>query len=179
MTKARIAVLALLLAALPQEASANVIWPAAILTGRMLTWWVIAASLLIEFLFVRRAFGLPPLKALLATLAANAASAVVGLFALPYGGMFLELGIFHAGGEAIGWDTFGVAAWLLTFALAVAINLAVEIPVYRFGYGLKVGRRAFWLIALANILTVGLAFASLDLVKDPTYGNVSPGLLPN
>ena len=37
----RILAVALLLAAFPTEASANVIWPAAILTGRLLDWWII------------------------------------------------------------------------------------------------------------------------------------------
>ena len=39
----RACLLALLLAALPSVAAANVIWPAALLTGRLLTWWIIAA----------------------------------------------------------------------------------------------------------------------------------------
>ena len=29
------------------------------------------------------------------------------------------------------------------------------------------------------IMTAGIAFASLDIVRDPIYGRVSPGLLPN
>lgn len=176
----RILVLALLLAAFPEPASANVIWPAAILTGRLLAWWIIAASLAIEFFFVQRAFRLNPLDALWATLGANAASAIFGLFVLPYAGLFMELGLFHSGlGDNIGWDTFSLTAWVLTFVLAVVINLAVEIAVFRFGYGLEVDRRAFWLIAFANIMTAGIAFTSLDIVRDPIYGRVSPGLLPN
>jgi hypothetical protein len=177
---ARILVLALLLAAFPEPASANVVWPAAILTGRLLDWWIIAASLVIEFFFVQRAFRLKPLDALWATLGANAASAIFGLFVLPYAGLFMELGVFHSGlGENIGWDTFSLTAWVLTFVLAVVINLAVEIAVFRFGYSLRVDRRAFWLIALANIITAGLALVSLEFVRDPSYGELSPGLLPN
>jgi hypothetical protein len=57
--------------------------------------------------------------------------------------------------------------------------LAVELAVYRFGYRLNVDRRALWLIALANIITAAIAFASLDIVRDPIYGESSPGLLPN
>ena len=60
------------------SAEANVIWPAALLAGRMLSWWVIAASLLIEAAFAWQAFRLTPLKALAATIAANAVSAVLG-----------------------------------------------------------------------------------------------------
>ncbi|MGV1014065.1 MAG: hypothetical protein ACOYB4_03750, partial [Methyloceanibacter sp.] len=105
----RVLVLAILLAAIPGEASANVIWPAAILTGRLLAWWIIAASLVIEFFFVQRAFRLKPPDALWATLAANAVSAVLGLYALPFAGIFVELGVLHSGlGDKIGWDTFSL-----------------------------------------------------------------------
>ena len=170
-------VLALLLAVLPTAAAANVIWPAVILGGRMLAWWVVGLSLVIESVFVWGAFRLTPGKALLATIAANAVSAMVGLFVLPYLTMFLELGLYHSGLAAkIGWDTFSLEAWLVTFALAVLINLALELAVFRFGYKLPIGKRAVGLIALANVITVGLAFASLDIVPDPDYGEVSPGV---
>ena len=130
------------------------------------------ASILIELFFVQRAFRLKPLDALWATLGANAVSTVLGLYALPYGGMFMEIGIHHSGlGDRIGWETFSLTAWIITFILAVVIN--------RFGYRLNVDRRAVWLIALANIITAAIAFASLDIVRDPIYGESSPGLLPN
>lgn len=54
-----------------------------------------------------------------------------------------------------------------------------QLAVYRFGYKLNVDRRSFWLIALANIITAAIAFASLDIVRDPIYGESSPGLIPN
>lgn len=176
----RILALALLFATVSDPAFANVIWPAAILTGRLLAWWIIAVSIVVEFFFVRRAFELKPLDALWATLAANAASAVLGLYALPYTGVFLEFGIHHSGlGGKIGWETFSLTSWIITFILAVAINLAVELSVFRFGYRLEIDRRAFWLIAVANIVTAAVAFVSLEFVGDPIYGNVSPRLLPN
>lgn len=56
-----------------------------------------------------------------------------------------------------------------------------QLAVYRFGYRLNVDRRAVWLIALANIIAAAIAFAiaSLDIVRDPIYGESSPGLLSN
>ncbi len=57
--------------------------------------------------------------------------------------------------------------------------LAVELAVHRFGYRLNVDRRAFWLIAVANNITAAIAFISLDVVRDPIYGESSSGLLPN
>jgi hypothetical protein len=172
-------VLALLLATVSEPAHANVIWPAAILTGRLLAWWIIAVSIIIEFFFVQRAFRLGALDALWATIGANAVTAVAGLYALPYSTLFLELGIHHSGiGDKIGWETFSLTSWIITFIIAVAINLAVELAVYKYGYRLKVDRRAFRLIAAANIITVAIAFISLEFVRDTDYGEVTPGLLP-
>jgi hypothetical protein len=103
---------------------------------------------------------------------------MVGLFLLTYLTLFLELGLSHSGiAETIGWDTFSPVAWLVTFALAALVNLALELVVYRYGYKLPVGRRAVALIALANANTVGIALVSLDFIRDPLYGEVSPGLL--
>lgn len=161
----RIILLGLSLAGLPSAAMANVIFPALIVTGRMLAWWVIAASLIVEFFFVKAAFRLSPANAAFATLAANGLSAALGLFAIPYLGLFFEFGLYHTGvAGAIGWDTFSLAAWIVAFVLAVGFNLVIEIPVYRFGYRLKVGRREFLLIALANAITAGLACASLAFI---------------
>jgi hypothetical protein len=161
----RIILLGLALAGLPSAAMANVIFPALIVTGRMLAWWVIVVSLVIELLFVKAAFRLSTTNAAFATLGANGLSAALGLFAIPYLGMFFEFGLYHAGiADRVGWDTFGLAAWIVAFLLAVAFNLAIEIPVYRFGYGLKVWRREFLLIALANAITAGLACASLAFI---------------
>jgi hypothetical protein len=70
----RFIVLLIAVAALPAAAGANVVWPAALLTARLLAWWIIGASLIIEALFVRAAFRLPFWKTVWATLAANAIS---------------------------------------------------------------------------------------------------------
>jgi len=175
----RILVLALLLAAVSEPAHANVIWPAAILTGRLLAWWIIAVSIVIEFFFVQRAFRLGALDALWATIGANAVTAVAGLYILPYAGLFMELGLHTSGlGAGIGWETFSLTAWLITFIIAVALNLAIELAVYKYGYRLKIDRRAFRLIAAANIITAAIALISLEFVRDSDYGEITPGLLP-
>ena len=158
-------------------AEANVIWPAALLTGRLLTWWVIAASLAIEFGFVWIAFRLAPLRALLAALAANAASAAIGLLAVPFLGIVLEASLQGSGiAVKIDWDAFSPAGWIATLLIAVGFNLAIELLVYRTGFKLAIDRRAVLLIALANVITVGLAMVSLDLVPTADYGTLGPGV---
>ena len=160
------------------SAEANVIWPAALLAGRMLSWWVIAASLLVEAGFVWQAFRLAPLKALLATIAANAVSVALGLFLVPLFGILLEASLHGSGiGLKIGWDAFSAAGWIATLVIAVAFNLAIELLVYRYGFKLAIDRRAVLLIALANIITAGLAMVSLDVVPTEDYGILGPGVL--
>ena len=138
---------------------------------------MIAASLVIETAFVWQAFRLSALKAFLATLAANAASAAIGLFAVPFLGLLFEVSLQGSGiAVKIDWDAFSLAGWIVTFAMAVAFNLAIELAVYRYGFKLALDRRVVLLIALANVLTVGIAFASLDVIPTADYGTLGPGL---
>ena len=174
----RVCLPALLLVVPPNLAQANVIWPAALLTGRLLTWWIIAASLAIETAFVWRAFRLPVLKAFLATLAANAASAAIGLFAVPFLGLLFEVSLQSSGiAVKIDWNAFTLAGWIATLVIAVTFNVAIKLLVYRYGFKLAHDRRVVVLISLANVITVGLAFASLDVVPSADYGTLRPGLL--
>jgi hypothetical protein len=102
--KAKAGSLALLLIVAPSVALANVIFPALILSDRLLAWWVIAATIFIEAGFVMAAFRLTKLNALFASLAANAASAAVGVLTLPYLGFYTEVAINNAGlTTEMGW----------------------------------------------------------------------------
>ena len=47
---------------------------------------------------------------------------------------------------------------------------------FRYGYGLRIGRWAAGLILLANVITVGLALVSLDVVPNEGYREISPGI---
>jgi hypothetical protein len=156
--------LALLLILLPSAAFADVIFPAVILTGRLLSWWIIGLSIVIEAAIVRFAFRLTFLNALFASLAANAASAVVGVFTLPYVGLFVEVALNNAGlTTEMGW-AFSPADWAASFLLGLAISLVIELAVYRFGYRLKLGTREIALITVANLITVALALVSIAFI---------------
>lgn len=161
----------LLVVAVPTVAAANVIWPAALLTERLLAWWIIGVSLVIEFFFVRAAFRLPMAKAAWATLAANALSAAAGLFVVPFLGILFAAGLHYSGiGLRLNWEDFGPADWAMTFLMAVVFNVAIELLTYRFGFRLPVDKRAAGLILAANVITVALALASLQIVPHPHYG---------
>ena len=51
----------------------------------------------------------------------------------------------------------------------LAINLVIELAVYRFGYGLKLGTRQVALITAANVITVGMALLSIAFIPSHLY----------
>lgn len=140
------------------HALANVVWPALYLLGRMVSLWVIAFGLFVEFFFVWRMTGLGWRRAAWADAAMNLASGVVGLILIPAAGLVVVLPFP---------STFGPASWVATFCVAVLTNAWVEGLVLRKGFGRSVGRRGVWLLCLANALSVGAAFGSFRLYPIP------------
>jgi hypothetical protein len=57
----------------------------------------------------------------------------------------------------------------VTFLIAVAVNLAIELGAFRYGFKLKGDKRAAWLILIANVFTVGLVLLSLAGVLRSYY----------
>lgn len=117
-------------------------------------------------------------KAAWATLAANGLSAAVGLFVVPFLGILFAAGLHYSGiGLKLNWQDFGPTDWAVSFVMAVAFNVAIELATYRYGFRLTVDERAAGLILLANVVTVGLALVSLDGVPDEDYRELSPGIV--
>ena len=159
----------LLVAALlasPAVAYANVVWPALYLETRLFSWWAISVGLVIEYLFVRRLFGLAPGRAAVADLSANASSAVVGIALIPVAGIGWELFPASVYNWALGWGTFNPITWAGTFFLACVINAVLEGFVYKKAFKLdfKIMSKRFWWLVLANAFSVGVALVSLWIV---------------
>jgi hypothetical protein len=161
----RTLVVAILLA-IPAIARANIVWPALYLEERLFSWWAISVGLVIEYLFVRRLFGLTPGCAAVADLSANAVSAVVGVVLIPVGGIAWELFPAPIYNWALGWGTFNSITWVGTFFLACVINALLESFVYKkaFKLDLKIKSKKFWWIVLGNAFSVGVALGSLWIV---------------
>jgi len=136
---------------LSQHILANIVWPALYLLGRLISFWVIASGLFIEFFFVRRLTSLGWKRAIWADVAMNLASALLGVILIPVVGLIVVLP-FPA--------TFGILSWVATFCVAVLINASVESFVLLKGFKQSIGKKEFWLFCLANALSVGVAFAS-------------------
>ena len=98
---------------------------------------------------------------MIATLAANAVSTVIGLPLVPILGIGWEGVAAFTYMKILNWGTFNPITWLATYVLASLANTVIEALVYRKGFKLTVGRREFWWIFAANALSVGIAFSSL------------------
>ena len=137
----------------------NMVWPALYLEMRLFTWWSISAGLLVEYLFLRRLFQYGIKQAMLADLAMNGVSTILGLFLIPLSGIGWEI----LGNPFFGPGTFNPVAWGATFGLAVLINAGIESVVIAKGFKTKLGKRGFAGLFVANFVSVGLAYASLYL----------------
>ncbi len=140
---------------------ADVIWPAMLLEGRLLSWWAILAGLLVEYCFVRWLTTLSAGRAVWADIAMNAASSLLGIIFIPLIGIGWEYfpGIVLYKVFDIG--TFNPGTWAFTFCMAVGVNAALETFVLIKFFKQPIGKRGFWWLCVANALSVGVAFGSL------------------
>lgn len=150
-------------------AHADMVWPALYLENRLVSVWVIAAGFLVEWLFMFFAFRLPVLKSLIVTAVMNAASAVVGIAAIPLAGVLWELFpgsimylLFHTG-------TFNPVTWVATFFLATLVTTAIEALVVRYGFKISLGKRRLAYLGAANTASVGIAFISFIFWPPPNW----------
>jgi hypothetical protein len=132
---------------------ADMVWPALLWENRLLTWWAILVGLFVEYFFVRRITNLSFSRAALADVCMNAASALLGIIFIPIAGIIWEVfpgsvlyKVFHIG-------TFNPGTWLVTVLVAAILNTYIErFALRRLFKQPLVGRRAFWLLYLANAI---------------------------
>jgi len=141
---------------------ADMVWPALLLEGRILTWWAILAGLFVEYFFVRGITDLSFSRAGLADIAMNAASTLLGILLIPIAGIIWEFfpGIIIYKIFDIG--TFNPGTWLATILMAAFLNTFIERFVLRkFFKQPVVGKRGFWLLFAGNAISVAIAFGSI------------------
>jgi hypothetical protein len=136
---------------------ADIAFPELLLSTRLLAWWIVLIGLAIELPFVRLITGFPIKRCILADLAMNAASTLLGFFLISILGFGWELG----GSQALGQQRFKAMHWGGTFLLAVIVNSIIELAVLRFGFNQKFTWRGFFWLSVANSLSVALALWSL------------------
>lgn len=147
----------------PLVAHANTVWPALYLETRLFSWWAISLGLLIEYFFVLKMLKTKPMQAAFATIAANTASALLGIIFIPLAGIAWEVfpGILFY--HLLNMGTFNPITWVATFLIACAVNVVVEGFVYKkwFKLNFLFKSRLFLWFMLANAASVGVAVGSL------------------
>ena len=134
---------------------ADVIWPALFLEARLLSIWIILVGLVVEYFFVWRITNLGPFKSILADVVMNAASTIPGIILIPAFGLVVAI----VSGELVG-NAFSPIVWTATFLTCVVLNTLIEWFVLWKLFKQALGKKQFWMLALANGLSVGIAFAS-------------------
>lgn len=137
-----------LLIMLPVAVSANVIWPSLYIVEKLVVWYVILTGLVIEFLFIKLVLKESVLKTALMAVGMNAASAVIGLFAIPVSGLLVEILFipFKTG-------TFHISHWIASYVMAVLCNVLFEGGFLKLVFKKSFRKNAKWLFA-ANALSV-------------------------
>lgn len=150
---------------LPSVAYANVVWPALYLESRLFSWWAISIGLVVEFVFIKWLFTLSTKKASIATVSANAVSAIAGIVLIPLVGIVWELFPGSVINWVLSWGTFNPVTWGATFVLGCLVNVLLEGAVYKrwFMPEFKFRSKAFLWLLVANSLSVGVALISLWL----------------
>jgi len=142
-------------------AHADVVWPALFLETRLFSVWPIVIGLIIEYLFLRQYFMLSVKRAAIADIVINAASSVLGIVLIPIAGIAWEFfpGIIMY--KAFNIGTFNPGTWTATYLMAVAINAIIESMALAKIFKCKIGKKGFYILFLANVISVGIAMASL------------------
>jgi hypothetical protein len=155
------------LALCPSVASADVIWPALIFVGHLLSVPAIGIGLAVEILCLRRLLKMSWRTSLLAGVAMNLVSCALGVVLIPLVGIVWEVfpGLILYYGFNIG--TFNPGTWAATFLLAAVVNALVEAITLRFLFGIAFSRRVLIILALANCASVAVACFTLWLEPPP------------
>jgi len=142
-------------------AAANVVWPALYLETRLFSWYAIAGGLVAEYIVLVAVFRLSLTHAAGADIAMNLASALLGMLFLPLAGIAWEvfpgLLLYHA----FNIGTFNPGTWVATVLMAAGINALIEAGVLWRFFHVPFCRCTLLWLSLANLVSVGIAMASL------------------
>ena len=143
---------------------ADVVWPALYLSDRLVAWYVIGAGLLVEYWFIRKATTLNWSEAIFADICSNGVSTLLGIVLIPTLGLLWEISAGGVINILFDTGTFNIGTWIGTVLLAALANATIESAVLVYGFKQKWQRRLVLWMFLANVISVGLAFASLLVI---------------
>ncbi len=140
---------------------ADVVWPSLFLGDSLLTWWIILAGLVVEFFFILWLTSGTPVRAALMAVTVNIVSAAIGIVGIPLSGLLWELLATITILPLFEWGTFNPVTWFVSCLLAAMLNTVVEVGSLRLIFKVRWTKRLFWWLALANMITVGMAMATI------------------
>ncbi len=161
-----ITAMTLLFIALPTVVSANVVWPSLYIVTGIMSWYIILAGLITEVLFIRFIVKPTWVKSIIMAVGMNIASAVIGIFLIPFTGLVAALvyGLMpFAGG------TFDLVLWGMSYVLAVLSNVLIEGLFLKLVFKLRFKKNFLWLL-IANALSVILAILVLGFTMRGIMG---------
>ena len=129
-------------------------------------WYIILAGLVIELLFVK--FVLKPtwVKSIVMAVGMNVASAVLGMFFIPFTGLVAALlyGLMPFAGGTFDW-----IVWGMSYILAVLSNVVIEGLFLKLVFKLEFKKNFRWIL-VANALSVILAILVLGFTMRGVMG---------
>ena len=140
---------------------ADVVWPSLYLSDRLFVWWIIGAGLIVEFYCIHRLTQASAQKSGLMTIAVNAISSAVGIIGIPVSGLVWELIAMFTIMPLFKWGTFNPITWLVSCGLAALLNALIETASLRLIFKVPWTKKVFWWLALANLVSVGMALVSI------------------
>ncbi len=142
---------------------ADVVWPALFVSDRLVAWWCISASIVIEAAALWRFAQWRPVKALVASIVMNAVSAFCGSLLIPVAGLRWETTATLTYEAWFGWGTFNWVSEGAALLIAVLLSTIIETFVLWLVFCAPWTRRLILVVLCANAVTVFLAGASMLL----------------
>lgn len=133
---------------MPVCVSANVVWPSLYILEGMLSWYVILLGFAVEIVFVKFFLKETYLKSVLIAFIMNLISTVLGLILIPLSGLVGEVLLIP-----FGTGTFHFTHWLLSYILAILINVVIEGLTVKFIFKNKF-KKMFWWLCMANAVSI-------------------------
>jgi hypothetical protein len=139
-------------------AQADMIWPAAVYEGRLLSVPVIAAGLVLEWLFYLFGLKLGWKKAAFVDIVINMISTIAGVLCIPIAGLLWEIFPGFIIYKKYNMGSFSPITWTYTFFIAVLITTMIEIYAAKNVYGIVASKKNILVFLLANTASVGVVF---------------------
>ncbi len=160
--------LALLLTVIPTVAFANVVWPTLYIMTGIMSWYIILAGLIIEFLFIKIKLKESYIKSGVMAVLMNLASTIIGFILIPASGFIVTIAVgpFDVFLDKIPIQNFfGIFLWTLSYIVTILSNVLVEGLTLKliFKKSFKIN---FWWLTIANALSVLLAILILGFMMN-------------